>query len=62
MAAAVEVKQLSKQFERRERGPGLAGLIRSWLRPTTSTIDAVNDLSFSMDEVETLAFIHGSRP
>lgn len=57
MAAAVEVKQLSKQFERRNRGPGLTGLLRSWLQPTTTAIDAVKDLSFAMDEGETLAFI-----
>jgi ABC-2 type transport system ATP-binding protein len=57
MTTAVEVQGLCKQFERRERGPGLTGLLKSWVSPKVSPVDAVKDLSFSMEEGESLAFI-----
>ncbi|MBK7862466.1 MAG: ATP-binding cassette domain-containing protein [Archangiaceae bacterium] len=54
---AVAVRGLCKQFEKRERSPGLSGLLRSWVHPQVSQVDAVKDVSFSMEEGESLAFI-----
>src|SRR4051812_1983721 len=58
MNAVVEVRNLWKQFERKERTPGIRGLLRSWVTSNrASPIDAVKDLSFSMEEGESMAFI-----
>jgi ABC-2 type transport system ATP-binding protein len=57
MATAVEVRGLCKQFDRRDRAPGISGILKSWLRPKVVTVDAVKDVSFSMEEGESLAFI-----
>lgn len=57
MSTAVDVKSLNKHFERHVREPGLTGLFKGMLSPQVKRIDAVQDLSFSMAEGESLALI-----
>lgn len=54
---AIEVKELSKSFKVKVKENGLRGSIKSIFRPTYKTIEAVKDISFSVEEGEILAFI-----
>ena len=57
MSNVVDVQALSKTFSRRVRQPGLGGAVGSLLRPQWETIRAVGELSFAMEDAETLALI-----
>ena len=53
----IEVKNLKKQFKIKEKDKGLFGSIKTIIKPKYKTIDAVNDISFSVESGEILAFI-----
>lgn len=53
----IEVKNLNKKFKIKEKEKGLKGSLKSIVRPQYKTINAVNDISFSVEEGEILAFI-----
>jgi ABC-2 type transport system ATP-binding protein len=55
--AVIEVRNLQKVFKLRERGRGLAAGFKSLVRPTYREVEAVQGVSFSVPEGETLAFI-----
>ena len=55
--ATIDVCGLSKVFEVREKAPGLAGSLRSIVSPSVREVEAVREISFSVDEGEMLAFI-----
>ncbi len=57
MGDVVQVEKLSKIFRRRVRDPGLRGLLESYRRPRSETIQAVRELSLRMGDAETLALI-----
>jgi ABC-2 type transport system ATP-binding protein len=57
MTAIVEVNNLNKRFTRRERGAGLSGLLRSFVRGKAVHVDAVRELTFSLQEGESLALM-----
>src|SRR4051812_49370717 len=57
MASVIDVRALRKTFERRVRGPGLAGLLRGLTSRTVESFDAVRGLDFSVNEGESLALI-----
>ncbi|HAI86245.1 MAG TPA: hypothetical protein DCL63_04565, partial [Firmicutes bacterium] len=54
---AIEVSGLTKVFEVREKSPGLAGSVRAIVSPSVREVQAVNGISFQVDEGEMLAFI-----
>jgi ABC-2 type transport system ATP-binding protein len=54
---AIVVKNLSKTFKVKEKEKGLKGSIRAIFKPHYKTIKAVNDLSFSIEKGEIVAFI-----
>ena len=54
---AVNVQNLSKTFELKQKAPGLRGSFRAVIRPTVKQVEAVQDISFSLEEGELLAFI-----
>lgn len=53
----IEVKNLKKQFKIKEKEKGLKGSLKSIIKPKYKTINAVNDISFSVEKGEILAFI-----
>lgn len=53
----IEVKNLRKTFEIKEKTAGFTGGLVSIFRPAIKTITAVNNISFSIDQGELLAFI-----
>ncbi len=53
----IEVKNLSKTFKIKEKEKGIKGSIKSIVKPRYKTIKAVNDISFSVEKGEMLAFI-----
>lgn len=55
--SAIEVISLSKTFTTKQKQTGLRGSVKSLFRPKTQQVDAVCDLSFTMDEGELLGFI-----
>ncbi|MBV9791444.1 MAG: ATP-binding cassette domain-containing protein [Chloroflexi bacterium] len=57
MPPIVEVAHLGKTFTRRVRASGVGGMLRSYLRPSQETIEAVHDLQLQMHEGESLALI-----
>ncbi len=57
MPPVVQVTGLSKTFTRRIRGHGVRGILRSYIRPSVETVDAVHDLSLQMQVGESLALI-----
>ena len=57
MATVVQIDQLSKRYEKRARRPGIRGALSAWLRPEIGWVDAVENVSFSMQEGESLALI-----
>ncbi len=54
---AIIVKQLSKSFKVKVKQKGLAGSVKSVMRPDYKTIKAVDDISFKVEQGEMLAFI-----
>jgi ABC-2 type transport system ATP-binding protein len=55
--SAVSVEQLRKRFRTRVKQPGLAGALRSIIRPVHRDVHAVDDISFEIEKGELLAFI-----
>lgn len=53
----IEVKNLNKTFKIKEKEKGIKGSIKSIVKPRYKTIKAVNDISFSVEKGEMLAFI-----
>ncbi len=53
----IEVKNLNKKFKIKEKEKGIKGSIKSIFKPKYKTINAVDDISFSVEEGEILAFI-----
>lgn len=54
---AIQVENLTKVFETRQKAAGLSGSLKALIRPTMRTIEAVRGLSFTMDSGELLGFI-----
>ena len=54
---AIRTEALSKTFRVKRKEKGLQGSVRSILHPQTEEVRAVNDISFSVEEGEMLAFI-----
>lgn len=54
---AVSVTNLSKTFELKQKTAGLRGSLRAVVRPTLKQVKAVQDITFSLEEGELLAFI-----
>lgn len=54
---AIEVKDLSKTFRVRQKQKGIRGSLSSAFHPIIKEIEAVNHISFNVDEGEILAFI-----
>jgi ABC-2 type transport system ATP-binding protein len=55
--AAIEVAGLRKRFEVPVRGAGVRGGLRALLRPVRRSVTAVDDVSFSIERGEIVAFI-----
>jgi ABC-2 type transport system ATP-binding protein len=55
--SAVEVVGLAKTFQLKQKAPGLRGSIKAVWRPETREVTAVQQVSFSLEEGEMLAFI-----
>jgi len=53
----IEVKNLNKQFRIKEKEKGIKGSLKSIIKPKYKTINAVNNISFSVEQGEVLAFI-----
>lgn len=53
----IEVKNLNKKFKIKEKEKGLKGSLKSIIKPKYKTVNAVNDISFSVEQGEILAFI-----
>lgn len=53
----IEVKNLNKKFKIKEKEKGLKGSIKSIFKPRYKTINAVNNMSFEVEQGEILAFI-----
>lgn len=53
----VEVQDLAKTFRLKQKAAGLAGSFRAVWKPETTTVNAVSDVSFSLEAGEMLAFI-----
>src|SRR4249919_2269393 len=51
------VEQLAKRYSVAERDPGLAGAVRGIFHRRRRTIDALTDVSFSLEAGELLGFI-----
>ncbi len=57
MSLAIVVKQLKKVYEVEQKQPGLAGAIRSLLKPKIEERVAVDDISFSIEAGSCVGFI-----
>ena len=55
--AIIEVNNLSKEFKVKVKEKGIKGSIKSIFKPNYNAINAVNDISFSVQEGEIIAFI-----
>jgi len=53
----IAVRELAKTFAVKQKRPGMAGSLKAILSPTFKEIEAVRDVSFSVEEGETVAFI-----
>ncbi len=53
----IEVKNLNKKFKIKEKEKGIRGSIKSIIKPEYRTVSAVNDISFTVQQGEILAFI-----
>ncbi|MEA4883186.1 MAG: ATP-binding cassette domain-containing protein [Clostridia bacterium] len=56
-AQAIVVNSLSKAFDVHQKPPGLSGSFRAMVRPSVRRVEAVRNVTFSVDEGEILAFI-----
>lgn len=54
---AIRVQSLQKTFRSKRKPEGLGGSVRSLFQPEYSTIEAVREISFEMEEGELLGFI-----
>jgi ABC-2 type transport system ATP-binding protein len=57
VAAAVEVRGLSKSYRVRRRDPGIAGALRHAFAPRTVDVPAVRDVTFTIEAGERVAFV-----
>ena len=55
--AVIEVKGLSKTFKVKLKDKGFKGSLKAMVKPKYKTIDAVRDISFTVDKGEIIAFI-----
>ncbi len=55
--ARIVVDQLRKTYRIHERDPGLGGALRALVRPRYRQVEALTDLSFTLEAGELLAFI-----
>lgn len=53
----IEVKNLNKEFKIKEKEKGIKGSIKAIVKPKYKTINAVNDINFTVEKGEILAFI-----
>lgn len=53
----IEVKDLSKSFKVKQKEKGLKGSLKAIIKPQYKTINAVNNISFEVEEGEIIAFI-----
>lgn len=53
----IEVKNLNKEFKIKEKEKGIKGSIKAIIKPKYKTINAVNDINFTVEKGEILAFI-----
>lgn len=53
----IEVKDLNKRFKIKEKEKGLKGSLKSIIKPKYKEINAVDDISFEVEQGEILAFI-----
>lgn len=53
----IEAEKLTKVFERVKKAPGIAGAIKSLIRPDVESLRAVDDLSLSIKEREMVAIL-----
>ncbi len=53
----IEVNNLNKKFKIKEKEKGIKGSLKSIIKPKYKTINAVKDISFSVEKGEILAFI-----
>jgi ABC-2 type transport system ATP-binding protein len=54
---AIEVRNLRKVYRTVRRQPGLAGALRTLFRPSHLEVEAVKDVSFSLEEGELVGFL-----
>jgi ABC-2 type transport system ATP-binding protein len=54
---SIKVQNLQKTFQSKRKAAGLGGSLRSLFKPEYSSVQAVNNLSFQMEEGELLGFI-----
>ncbi len=54
---AIKVENLSKTFQVKKKEKGMAGSLKAILHPQTEEIQAVKDVSFTVEKGEMLAFI-----
>lgn len=54
---AIEVKNLSKTFKSKQKEKGLKGSIKAMFKPNYNEKKAVDDINFSIEKGEILAFI-----
>lgn len=55
--AVIKVENLSKQFKVKVKEKGLKGSLKSFIKPKYNIIKAVNNISFSVEKGEMIAFI-----
>ena len=53
----IEVNNLNKKFKIKEKEKGLKGSLKSIIKPQYKTVNAVNNISFEVEQGEILAFI-----
>lgn len=53
----IEVESLNKNFKVKEKEKGIKGSLKSIVKPKYKIVNAVNDISFSVEKGEVLAFI-----
>ncbi|MCI8411501.1 MAG: ATP-binding cassette domain-containing protein [Clostridia bacterium] len=53
----IEVNNLNKKFKIKEKEKGIKGSIKSIIKPRYKIVEAVNDMNFSVEQGEILAFI-----
>ena len=53
----IEIKKLNKKYKIKEKEKGLKGSIKSMFKPKYKIINAVNNISFEIEQGEILAFI-----